>query len=85
MEECPRLAEPETGDPGCTRDCKEPYGGEHVSPADRDEYRYHQREAEEELLSDLGATEPPPSSYGPSPEEEAEAKLRELKRLMGKD
>ena len=45
----------------------------------------HQREAEEELLADLGGgySSPPPPDI--SPEEEAEAKLRELKRLMGKD
>jgi phage shock protein A len=45
----------------------------------------HQREAEEELLAELGDLETPPSSQGPSPEEEAEAKLRELKRLMGQE
>jgi len=42
----------------------------------------HQREAEEELLAELGS---PPFSRGMSPEEEAEAKLKELKRMMGKD
>ena len=45
----------------------------------------HQREAEEELLSELGGDSPPPSSRGPSREEEADAKLRELKRMMGKE
>jgi phage shock protein A len=45
----------------------------------------YQREAEEELLADLGSSgsTPPPRTL--SPEEEAEAKLRELKRMMGKD
>jgi phage shock protein A len=45
----------------------------------------HQREAEEELLSELGGDSPPPSFRGPSREEEADAKLRELKRMMGKE
>jgi len=44
-----------------------------------------QREAEEELLADLGSAASPPPPRGPSPEEEAEAKLRELKRVMGKE
>jgi len=44
-----------------------------------------QHEAEEELLADLGSTGFPPAPQGPSPEEEAEAKLRELKRIMGKE
>jgi phage shock protein A len=44
-----------------------------------------QREAEEELLADLGSAGSPPAPQGPSPEEEAEAKLRELKRIMGKE
>jgi phage shock protein A len=45
----------------------------------------HQREAEEELLSEFGDLRSPPPPRGPTREEEAEAKLRELKRLMGKD
>ncbi|MGD8359783.1 MAG: hypothetical protein PVJ04_00020 [Gemmatimonadota bacterium] len=45
----------------------------------------HQREAEEELLADLGSPGAGPPPGGLSPEEEAEAKLRELKRMMGKD
>lgn len=44
-----------------------------------------QREAEEELLADLDENASSPSPGGLSPEEEAEAKLRELKRLMGKE
>lgn len=42
----------------------------------------HQREAEEELLEDLDRME---SSRGPTPEELAEARLRELKRRMGEE
>lgn len=45
----------------------------------------YQREAEEDLLSefeDLGSSR---SSRGPSPEEEAEIRLRELKRRMGEE
>jgi hypothetical protein len=42
-----------------------------------------QREAEEDLLSELDDLESPPPSYQPSPEAEAEARLRELKRRMG--
>jgi phage shock protein A len=45
----------------------------------------HQREAEEELLADLDALGSSPPPRGLSREEEAEAKLRELKRRMGKD
>jgi len=45
----------------------------------------HQREAEEELMAELDGTLSSPSSARLSPEEEAEAKLRELKRLMGKE
>lgn len=45
----------------------------------------HQREAEEALLSDLDALDSPPPPRGPSPEEEADARLRELKRMMGKE
>ena len=44
----------------------------------------HQREAEEELLAEFGELDPtPPPPRGPSPEEEAEARLQELKRRMG--
>ncbi|MBT8398247.1 MAG: hypothetical protein HKO65_19445 [Gemmatimonadetes bacterium] len=45
----------------------------------------HQREAEEDLLEEFGdleASGPPP---GPSPEEIAEARLKELKRAMGEE
>lgn len=45
----------------------------------------YQREAEEDLLAELGELESGPSPRSLSPEEEAEAKLRELKRMMGKD
>jgi phage shock protein A len=45
----------------------------------------HQREAEEELLAEFGDLSSSSPSSGPSPEEEAEARLRELKRRMGKD
>jgi phage shock protein A len=45
----------------------------------------HQREAEEDLLAEFGDLESPPPPRGPSPEEEADARLRELKRLMGKE
>jgi hypothetical protein len=42
----------------------------------------YQREAEEDLLSEFGDLG---SSRGPSPEEEAEIRLRELKRRMGEE
>jgi hypothetical protein len=45
----------------------------------------HQREAEEELLSEFGELESPTPPRGPSQEELAEARLRELKRLMGEE
>ena len=46
----------------------------------------HQREAEEDLLSEFGDLDSsPPPPRGPTPEEEAEARLKELKRLMGED
>ncbi len=46
----------------------------------------HQRAAEEELRAELGEeSSPPPSSPGRSLDEEAEARLRELKRMMGKE
>jgi phage shock protein A len=43
----------------------------------------HQREAEEDLLAELDGMGTP--SRGPSPEDEADARLRELKRRMGKE
>lgn len=45
----------------------------------------HQREAEEDLLAELDDLEASPPPRGFSPEEEADARLRELKRRMGKD
>lgn len=45
----------------------------------------HQREAEEELLSEFGDLESSTSARGPSKEELAEARLRELKRMMGEE
>jgi len=45
----------------------------------------HRREAEEDLLAEFGDLESPPPPSGPSPEEEAEARLRELKRRMGEE
>ena len=45
----------------------------------------HQREAEEDLLSEFGHLDSSSPPRGPSPEEEAEARLRELKRRMGKE
>ena len=45
----------------------------------------HQREAEEELLSEFGDLESSSPSRGPSPDELAEARLRELKRMMGEE
>jgi phage shock protein A len=44
----------------------------------------HRREAEEDLLAEFGDMESS-SSPRPSPEEEADARLRELKRRMGKE
>jgi hypothetical protein len=45
----------------------------------------YQREAEEDLLSEFGHLDSSPPPRGPSPEEEAEARLRELKRRMGEE
>ena len=45
----------------------------------------HRREAEEDLLAEFGDLESAPPPRGPSPEEEAEARLRELKRRMGEE
>ncbi len=43
----------------------------------------HQREAEEDLLAEFGHLDSAVPPRGPSPEEDAEARLRELKRRMG--
>lgn len=43
------------------------------------------REAEEELLEELGDLESSSGSRGPSPEDLADARLQELKRRMGKE
>ena len=45
----------------------------------------HQREAEEDLLEEFEELESPPPHRGLSQDELAEARLRELKRLMGED
>lgn len=45
----------------------------------------HQRQAEEDLLEEFGDLESPSPSRGLSPEELAEARLRELKRRMGEE
>ena len=45
----------------------------------------HQREAEEDLLAELGELDSSSAPLGPSPEELAEARLRELKRRMGEE
>jgi phage shock protein A len=45
----------------------------------------HQREAEEDLLAEFGDLDSSASPAGPSPEELAEARLRELKRRMGEE
>ncbi len=45
----------------------------------------HQREAEEDLLEEFGELESTTPSRGPTPEELAEARLRELKRAMGEE
>ena len=44
-----------------------------------------QRKAEEELLAEFGDMDSSSSTAGPSPEELAEARLRELKRRMGEE
>jgi hypothetical protein len=44
-----------------------------------------QRLAEEELLSEFGEMESHSTPQGPTPEELAEARLRELKRRMGEE
>jgi len=51
--------------------------------AERIEGMDRQREAEEDLLSELDDRDSPPSPSRPSPENEADARLRELKRRMG--
>ena len=53
--------------------------------AERIEGIDHQREAEEELLAEFESQGSSPRTRSMSPEEEAEMKLRELKRMMGKD
>jgi hypothetical protein len=45
----------------------------------------HQREAEEDLLAEFGELDSSAPPRGPSPEELAEARLRELKRKMGEE
>ncbi len=45
----------------------------------------HQREAEEDLLAEFGDLESSSTPRGPSPEELAEARLKELKRRMGEE
>lgn len=52
--------------------------------AERIEGIDRRREAEEDLISALEDLESPPPPRGPTPEEEAEARLRELKKRMGK-
>jgi len=53
--------------------------------AERIEGVDRRREAEEELLADLDGLESRGGSRGPSPQEEAELRLQELKRRMGKE
>jgi phage shock protein A len=54
--------------------------------AEKIEGEDHQRAAEEDLLAEFGELDSSSPRYrGPSPEEEAEARLRELKRAMGKE
>lgn len=53
--------------------------------AERIEGADHQRKAEEELLAEFGEMESSSPSRGPTPEELAEARLRELKRRMGEE
>lgn len=53
--------------------------------ADRIEGTNHQREAEEDLLEELEGLESSSYERGPTPEELAEARLRELKRRMGEE
>jgi hypothetical protein len=45
----------------------------------------HQREAEEDLLAELGELDARSTPREPSPEELAEARLKELKRRMGEE
>ncbi len=45
----------------------------------------HQRVAEDDLMAELDALDSPSSAPTISPEEDAEARLRELKRRMGKE
>ncbi len=53
--------------------------------AERIEGIDHHREAEEELLAALDGMDSPPPPPRMTPEEEADARLRELKRRMGKE
>ena len=59
--------------------------GELDRMAEKIEGADHQREAEEDLLAEFGEMDSTPPYRGPTPEEEAEARLQELKRRMGKD
>ncbi len=59
--------------------------GELDRMAEKIEGTDRQREAEEDLLVEFGEMDSTPPYRGPSPEEEAEARLQELKRRMGKD
>ena len=59
--------------------------GELDRMAEKIEGTDHQREAEEDLLAEFGEMDSTSPFRGPSPEEEAEARLQELKRRMGKD
>ncbi|MFO8175712.1 MAG: PspA/IM30 family protein [Gemmatimonadota bacterium] len=53
--------------------------------AERIEGADGRRKAEEDLLAELGESESSRESWGPTPEELAEARLRELKRRMGEE
>lgn len=59
--------------------------GELDRMAEKIEGTDRQREAEEDLLEEFGDLDSTPPYRGPSPEEEAEARLQQLKRAMGKD
>jgi len=45
----------------------------------------HQRKAEEDLLAEFGDADSSQPPWGPSPEEVADARLKELKRRMGQE
>lgn len=53
--------------------------------AEKIEGAHHRSKAEEDLLAELGEMESSWESNGPTPEELAEARLRELKRRMGEE